>query len=169
MIQALSLLLMLQLAADSGAIDIDLARRTRQLEAVNISDPVTIDGDLGESAWNGAPLASNFIRTEPTEGSPATEDTEVRILYDGQNIYFGVLARDSRADRLVIRDLKKDFSAADGDVFELILDTFHDQRNGYIFSTNAAGAKRDARMINEGREQNANWDGVWYVETSIFT
>ncbi len=166
MFQSLSLLLMLQINGVNDTFDFDLARQTLQLEALRISEPITIDGNLGEPAWSGAPIASNFTQTEPTEGAPATEDTEVRVLYDVQNIYFGVFARDSRADRLIISDLKKDFSAGDGDVFQLVLDTFHDERNGYIFSTNAAGAKHDAQMINEGREQNANWDGVWYVETS---
>ena len=166
MLWSLAFLLFLQLNPSTVPLDFDLARGARQLDAVKISEAITIDGDLNEAVWSRAPMASNFIQTEPREGEPATEDTEVRVLYDGQNIYFGVFARDSRADRVIISDLKKDFSAGDGDVFELVLDTFHDERNGYIFSTNAAGAKRDAQMINEGREQNANWDGVWYVETS---
>ena len=75
-------------------------------------------------------------------------------------------AYDSKADRIVISDLKN-FSATDGDSFELILDTFHDRRNGYQFAINPAGAKWDAQMINEGREVNSSWDGVWHVRTSV--
>jgi hypothetical protein len=165
-IQILGLLLLLQINGD-GPIDFDLARQSRQLRAVRVDAPIEIDGLLTEAAWEQAPLAANFIQTEPIEGAPATEDTEVRVLYDEENLYFGVFAHDSRAAEVVISDLRKDFSTGGGDDFELVLDTFHDERNGYIFSTNAAGAKRDAQMINEGREQNANWDGIWYVETSM--
>src|SRR6185295_17312659 len=92
--------------------------------------------------------------------------TDVRILYDDENVYFAVYAHDSQKN-LVISDLKKDFSYGDGDNFELILDTFHDRRNGYQFAINPAGAKWDAQMINEGREVNSSWDGVWYVKTRI--
>ena len=167
MTQILFLALILQLNGGApGQIDFDLARQSRQLPAVKISDSIAIDGSLSEAAWDQAPVASGFTQTEPREGAPATEDTEVRILYDAENLYFGVIAHDSRADQVVITDLKKDFSTGGGDIFELVLDTFHDERNGYIFSTNAAGAKRDAQMINEGREQNEDWDGVWFVQTS---
>ena len=48
-----------------------------------------------------------------------------------------------------------------------MLDTFHDERNGYMFQTNPAGAKFDAQFVNEGREFNLNWDGVWYVESRV--
>ena len=60
---------------------------------------------------------------------------------------------------IIVSDLKKDFNTAASDGFLIVLDTFSDQRNGFEFATNPAGAKWDAQMSNEGRETNANWDG----------
>ena len=86
---------------------------------------------------------------------------------DDTNLYFGVYAHDSEIAHVVISDLKKDFPNDANDTLEIVLDTFRDQRNGYIFATNAAGAKGDAQMSNEGRETNWIWDGVWYVKTGV--
>jgi hypothetical protein len=112
-------------------------------------------------------MAHNFIQNDPREGMPATFDTEVRVLYDDDAMYFGVFAKDDQPSRIIANDLKKDFNTDQNDGFRIILDTFHDQRNGYQFATNPAGAKWDAQMVNEGRESNANWDGIWDVATRI--
>jgi hypothetical protein len=149
------------------ATDYTTARLERRLKAVKSPERIAVDGKLDEAAWADAPIASDFIQTEPKEGDTSAERTEVRVLYDNQHLYLGVYAHDSAVAHLVISDLKKDFSTDSGDTFEVVLDTFHDQRNGYIFSTNPAGAKADSQMINEGREVNSNWDGVWYVKTQI--
>jgi hypothetical protein len=112
-------------------------------------------------------MAKGFIQSDPREGEPASEDTEVRVLYDANNLYLGVLAHDRQPDAILTSELAKDFNRQSGDDFEIILDTFHDQRNGYMFATNARGAKWDAQMINEGREINENWDGLWLVKARI--
>ncbi len=148
-------------------INYETAHLERRIKAVKTSEKIAVDGTLDEAAWANAPIAGDFLQSEPKEGEPSAELSEVRVLYDSQNIYFGAYLHDSKVGNIVVTDLKKDFSREDGDMFELILDTFHDERNGYIFSTNPAGAKADAQMINEGRETNSNWDGVWYVKTSI--
>jgi hypothetical protein len=146
-------------------VDYETAHLERRIKTVRISEKIEIDGKLDEAAWANAPIATDFLQSEPKEGEPSAELTEVRVLYDNQNIYFGAYLHDSKIKNIVVTDLKKDFSGDGGDTFEVVLDTFHDERNGYIFSTNAAGAKFDSQMINEGRENNSNWDGVWYVKT----
>ncbi|MBI4471071.1 MAG: carbohydrate binding family 9 domain-containing protein, partial [Acidobacteria bacterium] len=161
------LLLIVLLGLGNKDINYVTARLERRIKATRVSQQITIDGKLTESAWAEAPKASNFIQSEPREGEPSAERTEVRVLYDKDNLYCGIYAYDSKAGNLVISDLKKDFGPESSDVFELVLDTFRDERNGYLFSINAAGAKRDAQMINEGREVNASWDGVWYVKTTV--
>ena len=128
---------------------------------------ITLDGELDEPSWSEAPIASNFIQNDPREGEPATFDTEVRVLYDDDALYFGVFAKDDEPSRIIVNDLKKDFNTGTSDGFRIILDTFHDERNGYQFATNPAGAKWDAQMANEGRENNADWDGIWDVATRI--
>jgi hypothetical protein len=137
------------------------------IQAIRSVSTITLDGVLDEPAWAEAPIAQHFIQNEPREGAPATYDTEVRVLYDDESLYFGVFARDDEPGRIIVNDLKKDFNTAGSDGFRIVLDTFHDQRNGYQFAINPAGAKWDAQMVNEGRENNANWDGIWDVATRI--
>ena len=152
-------------AALYGSIDYEAARHERRLSPSKTSEKITIDGRLDEPAWNEAPAATNFIQTEPETDQPASEKTEVRTLYDQDNLYFGIYAHDSAPNRIIISELKKDFNRDYGDTIEIVLDTFHDERNGYLFAVNAAGAKWDGQMTNEGRETNASWDAVWIVKT----
>jgi hypothetical protein len=151
----------------ADAIDDATVRLNRTLAAVRTSVPITLDGALDEGAWRDAGVATGFTQSEPDEEQPATEDTEVRVLYDDVTLYIGIQAHDSRPERIIVGDLKKDFNAQSGDAFEVVLDTFHDERNGYMFITNAMGAKWDAQMVNEGREINADWDAVWNVRSRI--
>jgi hypothetical protein len=153
--------------AARAEINYDTAHLERQLQATRAAGRITLDGMLDEPSWASAPMAHNFIQNDPHEGEPATFDTEVRILYDDDALYFGVLAKDDEPDRVIVNDLKKDYNTGQSDGFRVILDTFHDGRNGYQFSTNPAGAKWDAQMSNEGRENNQNWDGIWDVSTRI--
>ena len=139
----------------------------RTAAATRATSPITVDGRLDEPAWQVAPVERGFIQNEPREGEAATFDTEVRIVYDEEAIYFGVVAADPEPSRIVVTDLKKDYAVDGSDAFVILLDTFHDDRSGYQFATNPAGAKWDAQMSNEGREVNANWDGIWEVRTRI--
>ena len=153
--------------AQQPPLDYSTAHLERRLNAVRATGPVTLDGKLDEAAWSAAPLATNFIQNDPREGEPATYQTEVRVLYDDDALYFGVFAKDAEPGQLIVNDLKKDYNTDGSDGFAVILDTFHDGRNGYQFATNPAGAKWDAQMANEGRENNANWDGIWDVSTTV--
>jgi Domain of unknown function (DUF5916)/Carbohydrate family 9 binding domain-like len=138
-----------------------------RLDAIRLAGEITLNGELDEPSWSEAPMAQHFIQNDPREGMPATFDTEVRVLYDDEALYFGVFAKDDQPSQIIANDLKKDFDTNQSDGFRIILDTFHDKRNGYQFATNPAGAKWDAQMVNEGRESNANWDGIWDVATRI--
>ena len=148
-------------------IDYAAAHLDRTLSAARASGTIVLDGVLDEAAWATAPVARGFLQNEPREGQPATFDTEVRTLYDEDALYFGVFARDEEPAKIIVSDLKKDFNAAASDAFLIVIDTFADQRNGFEFATNPAGAKWDAQMANEGREINANWDGIWDVRAHI--
>ncbi|MCZ6750281.1 MAG: DUF5916 domain-containing protein [Acidobacteria bacterium] len=149
----------------SGEINYESARLERRLQAVKITEKITVDGRLNETAWSSAPQANNFTQNEPLEDQPASEKTQVSVLYDNNTLYFGIYAHDSDPGRLIISELKKDFNPGAGDSVGIILDTFRDERNGYHFVINPAGAKWDAQMANEGRETNENWDAVWSVKT----
>ncbi len=149
----------------------DFRRGTRgyRLRAARLQDgeEIVLDGLLNEAVWRRAEVATDFVQTEPREGEPATEPTEARVAYDRETLYIGIIAYDRETHRLIINELRKDFSLFSGDVVQVVLDTFLDRRNGYEFATNPGGAKWDAQMTNEGREVNSDWDGIWFVKTQI--
>lgn len=135
------------------------------LAAVTTGTPVRIDGVLDDDAWKNAPRATGFLQSEPREGQPATEATEVMVAHDDQFLYIGAVMHDAEPGRLVVNDIRKDFREDDQDDFEVILDTFRDRRNGYVFIVNPAGGRVDRQIANEGREINSSWDAVWDVRT----
>src|SRR4029079_775802 len=128
-------------AAAQAAVDYDRARLSRKLAATRTSGPMDLDGGLDEPSWATAPVAKDFIQNDPREGQPATYDTEVRLLYDDHALYIGVFAHDDHPNDLIINELRKDFDTNNADGFQVVIDTFHDERNGYQFSINPAGAK----------------------------
>jgi hypothetical protein len=154
-------------ARASNPIDYSTARLDRKLPATRATGPIEIDGQLDEPSWVNAPPAKGFIQNDPREGEPATYDTEVRLLVDTEALYLGVFAKDDDPSEIIVNELRKDFNTGSSDVFQVVIDTFRDERNGYQFSVNPVGAKWDAQMSNEGRETNSNWDGVWEVGTRI--
>jgi len=151
----------------AAVIDYDAARRDRKLPAMQAQGSIVLDGKLDEPSWAGAPLANGFVQNDPREGEPATYDTEVRLLYDDRALYIGVYAKDPEPGQIIVNELRKDFNTGSADGFQVVIDTFHDERNGYQFAINPMGAKWDAQMSNEGRDNNANWDGICDVGTRI--
>ena len=89
----------------------------------------------------------------------------MRLAFDREALYIGVICHDADPAGVIVNDIRKDFAAGEQDTFEVILDTFADRRNGFVFVTNAAGAKSDTQIANEGRDVNTSWDAVWTVAT----
>lgn len=139
----------------------------REVTAVRAAGAVRLDGNLDESFWKSAAAvgAHDFVQNEPREGQPATEATEVFVAFDADNLYIGAVMHDSDPRAEIVNEIRKDFREDDQDDFEVILDTFRDRRNGYIFITNPAGGRVDRQIANEGREINSSWDAIWDVKT----
>ena len=152
-------------AAQAVDIDHDAIRATRIVTAVRVVETIVVDGRLDEPAWEQAAPATDFIQKFPRNGAPSTERTEVRFLYDDDNLYVGVVCFDSEPDRLVIKDLREDFELNATDAVQIVIDSLHDKRSAFVFSTNAAGARRDSQVSNADRI-NQDWDAVWDAKTS---
>ncbi len=126
-----------------------------------------IDGRLDEAVWDQAPVQGRFVQREPQFGYESTERTEFRILYDDKTLYFGIWAFDSDPSGILASELKRDSGLRKGDQIKITLDTFHDHRNAFYFSTNPLGAFKDAHSVEAGRTINYDWNAVWENRTSI--
>jgi hypothetical protein len=138
---------------------------------------IQLDGLLAETFWARTGVITGFRQQEPLEGEPATEVTEVRIAFDDATMYVGIRALDSNPEAIVGRILQRDrimevggfanqLSATGDDVVAIVLDPFHDHRNGMVFATNPNGAEFDALVTDEGGEVNIDWRGIWRVKAA---
>jgi hypothetical protein len=162
---------------------VETHRERYTVPAVHVDQPPRIDGVLDDQVWQRAPLLAEFTQQEPREGAPATERTEVRILYDSRSLLIAVHAFDTQAAGIVATEMRRDSDRLlDEDNFQLIVDTFNDSRNGYMFVTTPLGAKLEQQISEEGEGNtrasssgfiannsniNRNWDGVWDVAARI--
>lgn len=130
--------------------------------AVLRSGPVLIDGKLTEAAWNAAQPVSGFRQSQPDEGKPETQRTEVRFLYDDAAIYVGARMYDSLGARGVrTRLLRRDqLNASESDLIQVIFDTYHDHLSINIFWVNPSASKRDGTG-------DPAWDPVWETAANI--
>jgi hypothetical protein len=162
-------------AAVAGAQTPDAAPPIAQ--ATPATAPPVLDGDvLNDAAWQVAAPLDRFWQTTPDAGRPASERTEVRILYTRDTLYFGIVCHDREPQRLVVNESRRDSSLEDTDSFQIVLDTYRDRQNGFVFGTNPAGLEYDGQVTNEGQGGgdgsslggfNLNWDGSWQVRTRV--
>ena len=157
--------------ASTFGLQLDLASvdQEKTITASRIQQAIVIDGMLDEPQWELAKPIRDFVQQEPSNGEPASELTEVRLLYDDQNLYVGIYCFDSEGEKgIVINDIRRDFlRPRDNDGFAIILDTFDDDRNAFFFNANARGAKSDQQIGDDGGKRNRDWDGIWHVKTKI--
>ena len=111
--------------------------------ALRVPQAIRVDGNLDDEAWQRSAVAKDFTQSEPREGQPATEATEVMIAFDDQYLYIGARMHDSDPTHEIVNDIRKDFREDDQDDFEIIIDTFRDRRNGYVFIVNPEGGRVD--------------------------
>src|SRR5262245_20708265 len=141
-----------------------LGQSTKTVTAIRINEKITLDGRLEEPAWKLAIPATDFIQNQPRPGASSLQRTEVRFLYDDNNLYVGFSCFDDRPELMTIRGLEKEFGQNDTDQINLTIDSLHDRRSGFQFSTNPLGARRDAQVFNDG-QGNFDWEGVWDVRS----
>ncbi|MFH0734791.1 MAG: DUF5916 domain-containing protein [bacterium] len=136
--------------------------------AVKTDSPPIIDGDLSDKEWDKANLISDFTQQEPAAGNSASFNTEVKILYDNNNIYFSIMCYDDEPEKIVAREMKWDGYLSKDDYFRIIFDTFNDNRNAYWFAINPLSAQNDALICGiDYSGFNEDWDGVWDVKSKI--
>jgi hypothetical protein len=141
------------------------SQEPRIATAIRAAEKMTLDGKLEEPSWRLAIPASDFVQQRPHFGEVATQRTEVRILYDDNNLYVGVTCFDSDPEHITVNSLQRDYPTQESDGITVLIDSLHDRRSGFTFVTNPAGARRDQQISNDG-QGNLDWDGVWDVKTS---
>jgi hypothetical protein len=168
------------LGAAGTSDTVTVARLTAEMS------PPVIDGVVDDEVWDAAEPFSTFIQQDPVEGAPATERTEVRLLMGRGHLYIAVVCFDRDPSRIIVAQAKRDAPLNDVDSIIVVLDTFNDNQNGFVFGTNPLGIEYDGQVAGEGQTSglqfrqggggsqrggisafNANWDGDWRVRARI--
>jgi hypothetical protein len=140
--------------------------RQSVVEPRRLSRPPVLTGRVDDPIWQEAALISDFTQYEPDAGKAATERTEVRIGYDAENLYFGFRCYE-KPSGIVASTMTRDGDLTFEDSVQIILDTYHDHANGFLFAVNPIGAKVDGLVRKEGEDVNFYWDGLWEMKTAM--
>jgi hypothetical protein len=133
---------------------------------VSNGDRPVIDGRVQEAVWTAVPPFTSFIQQEPNEGVPATERTELRFLVDRHTLFVGVICFDSEPQNILVSQSRRDSDLTETDSIRILLDTFNDGQNAFVFGTNPFGIEYDGQVRNEGQAGfNVDWDADWTVRT----
>lgn len=127
---------------------------------------LSLDGVMSEAAWATADSITNLVTIEPEEGGTPEGRTVVKVLVSPDFIIIGARCYDKDPSGIVSYSRARDSDLEQEDHIMLLLDTFQDERSGYIFAVNPSGARYDGIVAGQGNDVNANWDGVWEARTA---
>ncbi len=160
----------------------------RDLSAGRLQKPPQFDGLVDEPLWKRLEIATDFVQQNPEEGEPSAERTEVRIGFDDQNLYIGIICFDSQPENIVVTQNRRDADLDETDSIQILLDTFNDGQNAFLFGTSPTGIEVDGQVSKAGQSRggggpvragqggaqrggssavNLNWDGVWSVRSQV--
>ena len=130
------------------------------IRAIRLTEPLRIDGKLDEAIYSQVPGISDFVQMEPHAGLPATEKTELWILFDDKNVYVAFRCWESHPERMVVNEMRRDTANLWlGENVAFMFDTFYDRRNGVEFGVAPNGGRYEGQITNE-RQYNGDWN-LW--------
>ncbi len=135
--------------------------------AVRVASAPKIDGHLDDAVWAEATPNTGFRRDVPSDGKPATEDSEIRVVYDDHAMYVGARLFNRDKARVSRRLSRRDSFSVFNDVFFVMIDSYHDHTTSFVFGATPAGERRDAIQSGDGSRIDGSWDPVWEVKTHV--
>lgn len=136
------------------------------ISASRTSQSPVFDGKLDDEAWKQAIPFSDFKMVEPYPGNEPTEKTTIRVIYDDNNLYFGISCYDSTPKKIASNTMEHDMGdERNDDKISILLDPFQDKRTAYIFIVNSKGARSEGYA--GGERYSLAWDGIWDAKSKI--
>ncbi|WP_298221327.1 DUF5916 domain-containing protein [Flavobacterium sp.] len=130
----------------------------------NVESP-TMDGLIKEKCWDIVDWSSDFTEREPDENTAPTEQTRFKIIYDKKYLYIAFRCYDKDPAGIVKRMSRRD--GFEGDWVEVNIDSYHDKRSGFSFTSSVSGVKGDEFISNNGDNWDGSWNPIWYLKTNI--
>ncbi|QNM85249.1 carbohydrate binding family 9 domain-containing protein [Polaribacter pectinis] len=133
---------------------------TKKLKKVPV-----IYGDVSDDAWDAVEWSSDFTQKDPTEGVAPTHQTKFKVMYDDKFLYVAIVAFDDSPDLIQRRLTRRDGFA--GDRVNVIIDSYHDKRTAFVFTTTAAGVKGEEIATQNGDNWDDSWNPIWYTNAKL--
>ncbi|MFQ5792231.1 MAG: hypothetical protein ACE5JI_17315, partial [Acidobacteriota bacterium] len=130
----------------STVVSLSSATNTPEAPAHPIDGPIRLDGVLDEPVWSSVPTIGRLLQQEPNPESEPTEETEVKVLFDRDRLYFGILCRDRDPSAIVATQLAYDSRLEVDDFIVIVVDPVLDFRNGFLFEVNPGGARAEGQV-----------------------
>lgn len=130
-----------------------------------ISTPIKLDGILDDKAWENVDWGGDFIQYQPAEGKAPSQPTKFKIVYDDKFLYIGYRCFDAAPDSIVRRMSRRD--QFPGDWVEINIDSYHDLRSAFSFTTSVSGVRGDEFISNNGNDWDTNWNPIWFAKTHL--
>jgi len=140
------------------------ANPAKRLTLRKLQSSIVIDGTV-ESVWNQADSVFDFVQFEPYNNREPSRKTVAKVLTTDGALYCLMLCYDERKNIQRTRGTLDEFG---GDIVSLMLDTFDDKRTAYKFAVTASGVRADCRLLDDARNRDYNWDGVWFSAAKIY-
>ncbi|OLC45075.1 MAG: hypothetical protein AUH68_05195 [Gemmatimonadetes bacterium 13_1_40CM_4_69_5] len=166
MISVLTVLALQMPAPDATLPPHTSGRAPQVVTAVRADRAPQLDGRLDDAVWAQATPVRDLLQSVPDEGRPASESTEVRVVYDADALYVGARLFDAEPGKIVRRLARRDASSH-SDEFRVLLDSYHDYRTAFEFTVNAAGVRTDVLYGGDGNFSDKSWDPVWEAATTV--
>ena len=125
---------------------------------------IEIDG-LIDQAWNDADSITDFFQLQPFYNQPPSVKTVVKVLTTKDALYSLFICYQKKENLQASSGLLDDFT---GDGVSIMLDTFNDKQTAYKFAVSASGVRMDSRMLDDARNKDYSWDGIWFADSKIY-
>lgn len=140
-------------------------KRIYTTKPLNSNESPAIDGLLNDKCWDIVAWSEDFVEREPDENTAPTEQTKFKIVYDKNFLYLGIRCYDKDPKKIVKRLSRRD--GFEGDWVEVNIDSYHDKRTGFSFTSSVSGVKGDEFISNNGNNWDGSWNPIWYLKTNI--
>jgi uncharacterized protein DUF5916/cellulose/xylan binding protein with CBM9 domain len=130
-------------------------------------DIIKVDGVLDEKTWFKADVAKDFYLSYPVDNDFATSQTEVKIAFDDNFMYFGIVCYDPSPGKYIVESLRRDWGFRNTENVGVYIDPFNDKTNGFSFNISPYNVQREG-LISNARDISTDWDNKWYSEVTNF-
>ncbi|MCK5878364.1 MAG: carbohydrate binding family 9 domain-containing protein [Holophagae bacterium] len=140
------------------------AAAENRVVAVRTDSPIHMDGKLDEAAWQHAGIIADLTQQSPLPGEPTPFHTRTFVLITDRSLFIGIQCDDPEPARMSAHTMQRDNEMDGDDKVAILLDTFGDNRTGFMFQVNPAGARTDG-LVSGAESMSLDWDGIWDART----